>query len=81
MWDVATMSHTRKFKEAILEAQAEASLGGHDIGSFKPVERITGGYEAKCRLCRSTTWVGDNGLRLREGEVMRQALTTNWVRF
>ena len=51
-------------REAILEAQIEASLGAHDIGPFEPVEdRVTRGYEVKCRLCGGTSWVGDNGLR------------------
>ena len=47
-------------RDAILEAQAEAALGGHDIGPFNTVES---GYLASCRRCDMTTWVGENGLQ------------------
>ena len=57
------MGIKNEFKEAVLEALVEAALGGHDIGPQEPVETVTGGYEAKCRLCEATSWVGDNGLR------------------
>ena len=57
------METREKLREAILEAQAEAALGGHDIGSFQAVDTITGGYEARCKLCQMTTWIGENGLR------------------
>ncbi len=52
-----------EFKETILEAQIEASLGGHDIGTFETVETVTDGYQAECSLCGATSWVGDNGIR------------------
>ena len=50
-------------KDSILEAQVEAPLQGHNLGSFKAVDTITGGYEAGCKFCGLTSWVGDNGLR------------------
>lgn len=56
----------QELREAILEAQAEAALGGHDLGPFEPVEDQDGrpnGYEAECRLCKLTSWVGPQGLR------------------
>lgn len=49
-----------ELKEALLEAQVEAALGGHNLGSFEEVEN---GYQAECMLCKMTTWVGKNGLR------------------
>jgi len=47
-------------RDAILEAQVEATLGGHDIGAFETVED---GYQATCKRCGQTSWVGWNGLR------------------
>ena len=47
-------------KEAVLEAQAEGALGGHSLGPFETVEN---GYQATCRHCGKTTWVGQQGLR------------------
>lgn len=47
-------------KEALLEAMAEAALGGHDLGEWEEVES---GWQAKCGRCGRTTWIGDNGLR------------------
>ena len=29
---------------------------------FEPVEVLTGGYEARCRRCNQSSWVGDSGL-------------------
>jgi hypothetical protein len=43
-----------ELKEAILEAQVEASFQGHDLGPFEPVEVFTGGYEARCRKCNQS---------------------------
>lgn len=40
-------------RDAILDAQAEAALGGHDIGPFETVEN---GYQAECKCCGMTTW-------------------------
>ena len=48
------------FRDAMLEAQAEAALGGHDIGPFEVVDN---GYQARCRCCSMSTWVDEYGLR------------------
>jgi hypothetical protein len=47
-------------KDAILEAQVEAALQGHDLGPFEPVYE---GHQAACRRCGVTSWVGSNGQR------------------
>jgi hypothetical protein len=39
-------------RDAILEAQAEAALGGHNIGPF---EEVDNGYQAACRRCDMTS--------------------------
>jgi len=58
------MNHDRALKDAILEAQVEASFQGHDLAPFEEVtDRITGGYEARCRRCGQTTWLSVKGLR------------------
>jgi len=44
---------------AILEAQVTAALAGHDIGPF---EEDDNGYQAACRRCGKTVWVGESGL-------------------
>ena len=49
-------------KESILEIQVNTPLTGHDLGPFEPVEVLTGGYEARCRKCNQSAWVGDSGL-------------------
>jgi len=50
-------------RAAILEAQVNAALAGHDIGPFEPVDNTTaGGYEAHCRKCDKSVWVGNQGL-------------------
>jgi hypothetical protein len=56
------MESERELKDAILEAQVEASFQCHDLGPFEPVEVLTGGYEARCRKCNQTAWVGESGL-------------------
>ena len=51
---------------SMLEIAVNAAAGGHDLGGFETVGNAGGtinGYQAKCRLCGMTTWVGDNGLR------------------
>jgi hypothetical protein len=53
---------TESAKGAILEAQVNAALSGHDIGPFEPVDTVTGGYQAVCRKCGQTVWVGDSGV-------------------
>ena len=47
-------------RESILEIQVNAALAGHDLGPFEPVEVLTGGYEARCRKCNQSAWVGDS---------------------
>jgi hypothetical protein len=56
---------TKDAKESILEIQVNAALSGHDLGPFEPVEVLTGGYEARCRRCNQSAWVGDSGLMYR----------------
>lgn len=50
----------KQTKEALLEAAAEAALGGHNLGEWVVVEN---GWQAACLLCGQTTWIGENGLR------------------
>ena len=52
----------REAKASILEIQVNAALAGHDLGPFEPVEVLTGGYEARCRNCNQSAWIGDSGL-------------------
>ena len=47
-------------RAAHLEAMAEAALGGHELGEWEQVEN---GWQVVCKLCKSTTWIGENGLR------------------
>lgn len=54
------MESNPEFKEAMLEAQAEAALGGHQLRPFEPVAN---GYQAYCECCDKTTWVGPQGIR------------------
>ena len=46
-------------RPAILEAQVNAALAGHDLGPFPDVDN---GYQAACRRCGKTVWVGESGL-------------------
>jgi hypothetical protein len=45
-------------RESILETQVDAALAGHDLGPF---ERVENGYQARCRRCGQTAWVGESG--------------------
>lgn len=47
-------------RQAIVEAQAEAALGGHQLDPFAEVEN---GYQVTCTLCGITSWVGFQRLR------------------
>ena len=58
---IARLITTESVKEAILEIQVNVALTGHDLGPFEPVDTITGGYQAECRKCRKSVWVGDSG--------------------
>jgi len=49
-------------RETILEAQVNAALAGHDLAPFEDAETVSGGYQATCRRCGQTVWVGDAGL-------------------
>jgi hypothetical protein len=49
-------------KDTILEIQVEGSLAGHDLGPFEDVDNTAGGYQAACRRCGKTVWVGESGL-------------------
>ena len=53
------VSDTDPFRDAILQAQVNAALAGHDIGPFDEVDN---GYQAACRRCGQTVWVGESGL-------------------
>jgi hypothetical protein len=52
------MTNDQDLRDAILEAQAVAALGGHDIGPFETAEH---GYRATCRLCDESYRVGPKG--------------------
>jgi len=50
-------------KESILEVQVEAHFTGHDLSGFEEVTVTEiGGYQARCRKCGKTVWVGETGL-------------------
>ncbi|MGB3716231.1 MAG: hypothetical protein WA996_17560 [Candidatus Promineifilaceae bacterium] len=49
----------QKLNATILESQVNAALSGYDIGPFESVER---GYQAVCRTCGKSIWVGDSGV-------------------
>lgn len=51
---------TEELREGLVEAMAEAALGGHELGPWEDVEN---GYEARCNSCGLTTWLGYDGLR------------------
>ena len=51
--------------EAMLKIAVNAAGDGHDLGGFVKVDASTGmpdGYEARCRWCERTAWVGEDGL-------------------
>ncbi len=47
-------------RESMIEAMAEAALGGHELSQWEPVDN---GYQAGCFLCGMTSWLGPDGLR------------------
>lgn len=59
------MTNSAEAKRSMLEAAVNAALAGHDLTSFEPVEYVDGrpnGYQARCRRCGQTAWVGPQGL-------------------
>ena len=46
-------------RAVILEVMTIAALAGHDLGPFDEVDN---GYQAACRRCGMTVWVGRQGL-------------------
>ena len=57
------MEVSQETRESILEIQVNAALTGHDLGPFEPVESFEGsGWQARCRRCDQTAWVGESGL-------------------
>jgi hypothetical protein len=55
-------SSESRLRENVLEAQVEAAFQGHDLGPFEPVENTITGFQAVCRKCGQSIWVGKNGL-------------------
>ena len=49
----------------MLEAAIEAALGGHDLGEWLPVsvDSPAPGWEAYCKPCGASVWVGRQGLQ------------------
>jgi len=47
-------------REALLEAKAEAALGGHELSAWEPVDT---GYQARCSKCSMTSWIFHDGVR------------------
>ena len=59
------MSDRATANESMLEIAVNAAAAGHDLTGFRRVNAAVGmpdGYEARCRKCSRTAWVGDNGL-------------------
>ena len=54
------MNPTTELREAILQAQVEAALQGHDLTPFESVNEH--GFQARCRKCGKSVWVGVSGL-------------------
>jgi hypothetical protein len=50
----------------MLEIAVNAAAAGHELGGFEPVDDTDGranGWQARCRICGMTAWVGLNGLQ------------------
>ena len=54
------MSHITAVNEAMLEIAVNAVGGGHELGGFELTER--NGFQAECRRCGMTAWVGVDGV-------------------
>ena len=51
--------------DSMLEIAVNALAAGHDLSGFEPVQDQDGdpnGYQARCKRCGASVWVGDNGL-------------------
>ena len=51
--------------QSMLEIAVNAAATGHYLGGFEPVDDTDGrpaGYQARCRKCGRTAWVGFDGL-------------------
>lgn len=46
-------------RESMIEAMAEAALGGHNLSQW---EQVDNGYQARCSLCGMASWLGPDGL-------------------
>jgi len=58
--DLDSEDDSKRLKEVMLETAVEAALDGHDLSQWEQVEN---GWQATCRLCQGTVWVGENGLK------------------
>ena len=59
------MTNAPAANDSMLEIAVNAVAVGHDLTGFERVDATVGlpdGYEAKCRNCGKTAWVGDDGL-------------------
>ena len=59
------MTNKNAANESMLEIAVNAAAAGHDLSGFRPVnatEGLPNGYEARCRKCGRTAWVGEGGL-------------------
>jgi hypothetical protein len=64
-WENANLVVTAPAKEAMLKIAVDAAAGGHDLSGFGLVLDPDGepnGYQAQCRQCDQTVWVGFDGL-------------------
>jgi len=57
----ALLLHTIESTRSFLEDQVEANFRDHDLGSFKIAGTVTGSFQAECRQCSQTVWVGPEG--------------------
>jgi hypothetical protein len=48
--------------EAMMELMVNAALAGHDLAEWILVENGNG-WQAQCRLCKGTAWVGASGVQ------------------
>ena len=56
---------TEAANESMLAIAVDAAAAGHDLTGFEPVEddhAVLRGYQAQCRRCGKTAWVGRQGV-------------------